>query len=97
VARSTTTSSATSSTRRFGRAGLRHLRDKDDPIVHDLLHTFGTLGAAIWPLHDLQGYMGRADIQTAMIYVHHVPNVTAADELSRAVKQAMGVATAAVV
>lgn len=80
----------------LGRAELGHLREKDDPIVfHDLLHTFETLSAAIWPLHDLQGYMGRADIQTAMIYVHHVPNVTAADELSRAVKQAMGVATAA--
>jgi hypothetical protein len=38
--------------------GLGKLREKDEPIVwHDLRHTFGTLGAAIWPLHDLQGYM----------------------------------------
>ena len=74
------------------RAELGHLRNKTDPIVfHDLRHTFGTLGAAIWPLHDLQGYMGHADIQTTMIYVHHVPKVTAADELSRAVAAAMGV------
>jgi hypothetical protein len=50
----------------------------------------GTLGAAIWPLHDLQGYMGQADIQTTMIYVHHVPKVTAAEELSRAVASAIG-------
>ena len=72
------------------RAELGHLREKDDPIVfHDLRHTFGTLGAAIWPLHDLQGYMGHADIQTTMIYVHHVPKVAAADELSRAVAAAM--------
>jgi integrase len=82
----------------LGRAELGRLREKDDPIVfHDLRHTFGTLGAAIWPLHDLQGYMGHADIQTTMIYVHHVPKVTAADELSRAVERAMGVASGAVV
>jgi integrase len=73
------------------RAELGQLREKDDPIVfHDLRHTFGTLGAAIWPLHDLQGYMGHADIQTTMIYVHHVPKVTAAEELSRAVASAIG-------
>ena len=77
------------------RAELGQLRKKADPIVfHDLRHTFGTLGAAIWPLHDLQGYMGHADIQTTMIYVHHVPKVTAADELSRAVTAAMGIESA---
>ncbi len=71
-------------------AGLGHLRDKEEPIVfHDLRHTFGTLGAAIWPLHDLQGYMGHADIATTMIYVHHVPKVQAADELSQVVASAM--------
>ena len=71
---------ATSSTRRSSAPGSGTLREKDDPIVfHDLRHTFGTLGAAIWPLHDLQGYMGHADIQTTMIYVHHVPKIAAAD------------------
>lgn len=71
-------------------AGLGALRETDDPIVfHDLRHTFGTLGAAIWPLHNLQGYMGHADIQTTMIYVHHVPKVEAADQLSRAVEAAL--------
>ncbi len=64
---------------------------KPEPMVwHDLRHTFGTLGAAIWPLHDLQGYMGHADIATTMIYVHHVPKTEAADQLSRAVEVAMG-------
>lgn len=64
---------------------------KPDPMVwHDLRHTFGTLGAAIWPLHDLQGYMGHGDIKTTMIYVHHVPKIAAAEELSRAVEAAMG-------
>ena len=36
--------------------------------------------------------MGHADIQTTMIYVHHVPKVEAADEMSRAVEAAMGAA-----
>jgi hypothetical protein len=45
----------------------------------------------VWPLHDLQGYVGpHADIQTTMIYVHDVPKVTAADELSRVVAEASG-------
>jgi integrase len=71
-------------------AGLGHLREKEDPFVfHDLRHTFGTLGAATWPLHDLQGYLGHADIQTTMIYVHHVPKVAAAEELTQAVQAAM--------
>jgi len=72
-------------------AKLGNLRVKEEPMVwHDLRHTFGTLGAAIWPLHDLQGYMGHADIQTTMIYVHHVPKVEEADEMSRAVEAALG-------
>ncbi len=75
-------------------AKLGHLRERDEPIVfHDLRHTFGTLGAAIWPLHDLQGYMGHADLSTTMIYVHHVPKRNAAVEMSRAVAEAMGVET----
>ena len=76
-------------------AGLGHLREKPEPITfHDLRHTFGTLGAAVWPLHDLQGYMGHADIQTTMIYVHHVPKAEAADQLSRAVEAATSPAAA---
>jgi integrase len=71
-------------------AELGHLRDGTRPIVfHDLRHTFGTLGAAVWPLHELQGYMGHADIQTTMIYVHHVPKAAAAAELSRVVRAAV--------
>ena len=54
-------------------------------MFHDLRYTFGTLGAAGVPTHDLQAYMGHADIQTTMIYVHHVPKAAAAAELSRAV------------
>ena len=73
----------------LARAGLGHLRKKDEPIVfHDLRHTFGTLAAATWPLHDVQAYMGHADIQTTMLYVHHVPKAEAADQLTRAVAMA---------
>lgn len=73
----------------LARTGLGHLREKDEPIVfHDLRHTFGTLAAATWPLHDVQGYMGHADIQTTMLYVHHVPKAEAADQLTRAVAMA---------
>jgi hypothetical protein len=32
--------------------------------------------------------MGDADIQTTMLYVHHVPRATAAHELSRLVEAA---------
>ena len=72
-------------------AALGHLREKEEPIVfHDLRHTFGTLGAQAWSLHDLQAYMGHADIQTTMIYVHHVPKVEAADTLSRLVDAETG-------
>ena len=67
-------------------AGLGHLREKDDPIVfHDLRHTFGTLAAKTWELPKVQGYMGHADIQTTMLYVHHVPKTSDADALSSAV------------
>ncbi|MGH2973434.1 MAG: tyrosine-type recombinase/integrase [Solirubrobacterales bacterium] len=75
-------------------AGLGHLREQEEPMVfHDLKHTFGTLGAAAWPLHDLQGYMGHSDIQTTMIYVHHVPKIAAADELTKVVEAATNAAT----
>jgi hypothetical protein len=36
-----------------------------------------------FPLTDVKAFMGHADIQTTMIYVHHVPQHDAADRLSR--------------
>jgi integrase len=70
-------------------AGLSGKREGDDPMVfHDLRHTFGTLAVEAWPLHDVQAYMGHADIQTTMIYVHHQPKVAAADVLTRIVEAA---------
>lgn len=50
---------------------------------HDLRHTFGTLAVQAFPLSDVKAYMGHADIQTTMVYVHHVPRVDTAERLSR--------------
>jgi integrase len=62
------------------RAGLKYLR------FHDLRHTFGTLAVRVFPLTDVKAYMGHADVQTTMLYVHHVPQHDAADKLSAALR-----------
>jgi integrase len=56
-------------------AGLGHLRTGDEPIVfHDLRHTFGTQCAAKGiDLRRIQAWMGHADVQTTMRYLHYVP------------------------
>jgi integrase len=54
---------------------------------HDLRHTFGTLAVQVWPLSDVQAYMGHADIQTTMRYVHHIPKTAAAREFTEAVQR----------
>ncbi|MGH2843331.1 MAG: tyrosine-type recombinase/integrase, partial [Solirubrobacteraceae bacterium] len=73
-------------------AGLGDRRDGDNPMVfHDLRHTFGTLAVEAWPLHDVQAYMGHSNVGTTMIYVHHQPKATAADQLSALVAKATGV------
>jgi integrase len=66
--------------RALERAGLRRIR------FHDLRHSFGTLAVQVFPLSDVRAYMGHADIQTTMVYVHHVPADDAAERLSRAVR-----------
>lgn len=63
----------------LSRAGLQRIR------FHDLRHSFGTLAVQAFPLSDVQAYMGHADVQTTMIYVHFVPKKDAADRLSRLV------------
>ncbi len=78
-------------------AGLGDRRTKADPMVfHDLRHSFGSLAVEAWPLHDVQAYMGHADIQTTMIYVHHQPKTAAADALTRIVQAASGAAVESV-
>jgi integrase len=49
----------------LGRAGLRPLR------FHDLRHTFGTLAVRMAEVPAVQAWMGHANIQTTMRYVHH--------------------------
>ncbi|HEY8865766.1 MAG TPA: site-specific integrase, partial [Solirubrobacteraceae bacterium] len=49
------------------RAELRHLR------FHDLRHTFGTRMIAKADIRRVQEWMGHADVQTTMKYLHYVP------------------------
>lgn len=49
----------------LARAALRPLR------FHDLRHTFGTLAVRRAEVPAVQAWMGHADIQTTMRYVHH--------------------------
>jgi integrase len=51
----------------LGRAGLRPLR------FHDLRHTFGTRMIAKADIRRVQEWMGHADIQTTMRYLHYAP------------------------
>jgi integrase len=53
--------------RALERAGLRPLR------FHDLRHTFGTRMIARADIRRVQEWMGHADIQTTMKYLHYVP------------------------
>jgi integrase len=48
-------------------AGLRQLR------VHDLRHTFGTRMIAKADIRRVQEWMGHADVQTTMRYLHYAP------------------------
>lgn len=67
-------------------AGLGYLRTKANPMtVHDLRHTLGVRKA---PLSDMQEYLGHAQIQTTMRYVHFRPRNEAARELSEAFVEA---------
>lgn len=70
-------------------AGLRRLR------FHDLRHTFGTLAVQAFPLTDVKAYMGHANIETTMVYVHHRPAHDAADRLSALVAASSPVESAA--
>lgn len=62
------------------------------PVVtfHGLRHTFGTrLAMQGVPIPKIQGYMGHADIQTTMVYVHWMPQHDDADVLDRAFASTM--------
>ncbi len=65
------------------RAGLRQLR------FHDLRHTFGTRMIAKADIRRVQEWMGHADIQTTMRYLHYAPR----EEDARLVAEAFQVET----
>ena len=60
-------SALAAATRRPGAAGLRSLR------FHDLRHTFGTRMIAKADIRRVQEWMGHADVQTTMGYLHYAP------------------------
>src|SRR3954451_7072854 len=51
----------------LARAGLRQLR------FHDLRHTFGTRMIAVADIVRVKEWMGHADIETTMRYLHFAP------------------------
>jgi integrase len=59
-------------------AGLRRLR------FHDLRHTFGSLAINVASIVQVQAWMGHADIQTTMRYLHHKSRADDAQVLSAA-------------
>jgi integrase len=67
--------------RALKRAGLRQLR------FHDLRHTFGTRMIAKADIRRVQEWMGHADIQTTMRYLHYAPR----EEDARLVAEAFAV------
>jgi len=63
-------------------AGLRRLR------FHDLRHTFGSLAITRADIVEVQAWMGHADIQTTMRYLHYRDRSDAAGRLADAFKVA---------
>ena len=62
----------------LSRAGLRPLR------FHDLRHTFGTRMIAKADIRRVQEWMGHADIQTTMRYLHYAPHAEDAQLIAEA-------------
>lgn len=69
----------------LGRAGLRALR------FHDLRHTFGTRMIATADIRRVQEWMGHADVQTTMKYLHYAPRAEDAALVARAFRLNSGV------
>jgi integrase len=64
------------------RAGLRRLR------FHDLRHTFGTRMIAVADIVRVKEWMGHADVETTMRYLHYAPR----DEDAKLVAKAFAIA-----
>jgi integrase len=71
----------------------KSFRARDGFTFHNLRDTFGTLAAQVFPLVDVQAYMGHSNIQTTMRYAHHVPRVDAAQRLTQGIAQQRGIET----
>lgn len=72
-------------------AGVSRDRGTGQPFRwHDLRHSFGTLAVRAFPLSDVKAYMGHANIETTMIYVHHVPQHDAARKLAALIDAEQG-------
>jgi integrase len=65
-------------------AGLRPLR------FHDLRHTFGTRMIAKADIRRVQEWMGHADVQTTMRYLHYVPRPDDAALVAEAFRRETG-------
>jgi len=65
----------------IARAELRPLR------FHDLRHTFGTSMIAVADIRRVQEWMGHADIQTTMRYLHYAPRPEDAALVARAFRR----------
>ena len=70
--------------RTLRRAGLRPLR------FHDLRHTFGTRMIVRADIRRVQEWMGHADIQTTMKYLHDVPRHDDAALVADAFRRPLG-------
>jgi integrase len=64
--------------RALERAGLRRLR------FHDLRHTFGTRMIAVADIVRVKEWMGHADVETTMRYLHYAPRTEDAALVARA-------------
>jgi integrase len=62
----------------FERAAIRALR------FHDLRHTFGTRVIGVADIRRVQEWMGHANVQTTMQYLHYVPRPQDAALVSKA-------------
>jgi integrase len=72
----------------LARAGLRPLR------FHDLRHTFGTRMIAHADIRRVQEWMGHADVQTTMQYLHYAPRDDEAELVALAFARPAGGAAA---
>jgi integrase len=69
------------------RAGVRLLR------FHDLRHSFGTMAVRVFPITDVQTWMGHADIGTTRKYIHYSPQPEAAARLGALVGEQLATVT----